>query len=270
MRTNKDTEQILKPELQKLNQSISILIDFFLPQKIRDSLQDKVFQHYENSGTNKTFTDPDIDFYNNLLSKLEEDLEGVEHNYTIPAQNLFFKHLEKQCKMVQTWMVIVPDEYYKRIKLEGDNSKRPKPKEEYFVQYDKLFMGLKNKFLDTAYSHITSFNKKVNLTTIDYALFHYYKQEAKCEPSFNSPFISAVKRQGENYKVGGVAFKNAYYDISKKERRIRKANIPHIQKTIEMLSECPAGKVIAELELIEAELLPSKKLSAPDVSPDTI
>lgn len=97
-------------------------------------------------------------------------------------------------------------------------------------------------------------------TTMDYALFHYYKQEGKHEPAFektgNINKKEAMREQGKKYKLGGAAFAVCYYTIAgKKEKRITISNIPHIRKAVEMLYEYPTGKQIAEKELKEAELL---------------
>lgn len=97
-------------------------------------------------------------------------------------------------------------------------------------------------------------------TTMDYALFHYYKQEGKHEPAFektgNINKKEAMREQGKKYNLGGAAFAVCYYTIAgKKEKRITISNIPHIRKAVEMLYEYSAGKQIAEKELGEAELL---------------
>lgn len=98
--------------------------------------------------------------------------------------------------------------------------------------------------------------------TLQYALFHYYKQAGKHEMAFTEDSTTtireAMKMQGIKYGVGGDAFANSFYSIclGKENNRIRKANTENIKKAIELLSDYPAGKIIAEEELKKAEILP--------------
>lgn len=96
-------------------------------------------------------------------------------------------------------------------------------------------------------------------STLDFALFHYYKQEGGYEPPFkkegNKTKRDAIRVQAEKYKIGLESFVNNYYSIAgKKENRLIARNISHIEKAIGMLAEFPAAKKIAESELKEAEL----------------
>lgn len=131
----------------------------------------------------------------------------------------------------------------------------------YFDNHNKIEI-LKELITDSSPSTIPKAkeNNKSSITTQEYALFHYYKQEGKYEPAFvkkgNLTKEGVMKKQGEAYGVGGTAFRKAHYLAGKQNNRITKANIGHLEKVIEMLVDFPKGKVIAEIELKKAQLLP--------------
>src|SRR6185312_932748 len=181
MKTNKDSKHLLKPNVWRANHSITILMDFFYPKKIIDSIQDKAFQHYQKNGTNETFTDSNLDIksllgnYDNELLKLEALIRIVlTSNHNSKSLN----QLKASCELVESFSIEHdnPDKYCERIKLEGveciensvnetfslalnkiisDNSNRTKPKEAYFMQYGQLLDELRKKFLDIADKQIT-------------------------------------------------------------------------------------------------------------------
>ncbi len=133
----------------------------------------------------------------------------------------------------------------------------------YFDNHNKISI-LKKLIADpsTSYLQKVKDDGQTSLTTLQYALLHYYKQEGKYEPIFESngniTKREAINKQGEVYGVGGDSFAIQYYLIAskKQKKRITRGNIANLKKVIEFLADFPEGKTIAEKELKEAELLP--------------
>lgn len=127
----------------------------------------------------------------------------------------------------------------------------------------KNHIELRKKTGDFKTEIVNEMHKNERISTKDFALFHFYKQEAKIVPPFEKTLNSTKRRQmmnqGKNYGVGGDAFVNEYYVILKKSNRICYSNIERLNKVIEMLSIFPEAKIKAENELKEARQLSLKK-----------
>jgi hypothetical protein len=101
------------------------------------------------------------------------------------------------------------------------------------------------------------------IKTIEYALYHFYLQEAKIE----DPFVRTKKltkrkmmvNQGVKYGVGGESFANLYYDIYTKADRLCDSYLVKIENVIDMLTDYPDAKKIAEDEIKEIPTWKIKK-----------
>jgi hypothetical protein len=96
-------------------------------------------------------------------------------------------------------------------------------------------------------------------STIVYALFHYYLQEAKYEILFDCYLKlkkkAAIISTGKSYGVSGYNFLNHYYNIANRKNRVAFKNVKHLESVVKMLTNYPGAEKIAEKELTEAKSL---------------
>lgn len=102
--------------------------------------------------------------------------------------------------------------------------------------------------------------KTRSITTRQWALYLFYLLESK---ETDGPENKNQTRQqylydkGKEFGCGPKNFKNVFYDISLKSRRVVPTQKPNIKIVIDLLSDYPKAKKIAEQELIAAELNPN-------------
>ena len=99
---------------------------------------------------------------------------------------------------------------------------------------------------------------KPEITVVRYAIFHYYKQEAKCETRFDCMGITkmqAMQKTIKPYKISVNSFNNSWYLVSSNDLfRTSHKNRFNLRKVITMLQEFPNAQKLAEADLEIAEL----------------
>jgi hypothetical protein len=195
------------------------------------------------------------------LKERTQQLKPQLQNYTssLESDEQVKTYINQQFTFINNYHEENKDAYYKEH-LKG--SKGNPQKASLIIALNTILNNLTNDYKKYLVIPPIHKNNTKEFNTIDYALFHYYKKEAKDVSEFtrteNETKREAMNKQGVEYGIGGNAFANCYYSIGLRHQKVRisRENIPHIKKVIAMLDEFPNAKKIAEKELREAELLP--------------
>lgn len=184
-------------------------------------------------------------------------------SYDIPKIGAFLSYQKSIYKGEYDFVNLVEFLIYRIVKNNSplDNTVRLEKIMQWVSQQRSLLKedGLESSQLHSDNTHEAQKEKPNKYNTLQYALFHYYKQYANYVPLFESTLKQTrkgvIREQGKEYGVSGNNFVNQYYVIYKKSNRVARKNINHLEIVAQMLSDYPAAKELAEGELKEAKSL---------------